>query len=147
MSIESRIAALEEFVGTGHLFGGVTMGDVARSGYFAGKGGKIGYVSGGTKRFCAMKGMGVVIALMQRPERYRAAGADQGVVDAAQAKADRLREKYQLPGLDDPEALMARFIRFATDGGYSADELDVLRDELGRQLARRPDAGQLVGSG
>jgi hypothetical protein len=135
MSIESRIAALEEFVGTGRLFGGVTMGDVARSGYLAGKGGKIGYVSGGTKRYCAMQGMGVVLTLMQRPERYRRAGADQAVVDAAQAKADRLREKYGLPDLVDTEGIMARFIGFAVDGGFSPDELAELREKITRQLA------------
>jgi hypothetical protein len=147
MSIESRIQKLEEYAGTGQLFGGVTMGDIARSGYLAGKGGKIGYVSPGTKRYCGMQGMGVVLSLMQRPERYRAAGADQAVVDAAQAKADRLREKYDLPGLDNPAGIMARFIGFATDGGFSPDELDALRSMITKQLARRPDAGQLVGSG
>jgi hypothetical protein len=147
MSIESRIAALEEFVGTGRLFGGVTMGDIARSGYLAGKGGKLGYVSAGTKRYCGMQGMGVVIALMQRPERYRAAGADQTDIDAAQAKADQLREKYGLPSLSDPEGVLARFVSIATDAGFSADELIALRETITMQLARRPDVGQLVGSG
>jgi hypothetical protein len=148
MSLETRIARLEDYVGAGRLWGGADIQAIAYSGYLAGKPGQVrGSVKPGTRRLAAMIGMRAAISKLQKPDRLRAAGADQADVEQAERIADETRQKFSLPALSDPEGIMARFVGIATDGGFSDAELDMLREKVGRQLARRPDAGQLVGSG